>query len=232
MSSTLKSMEKKLKKNKDKDTSLPRILIAVPANRDMPPETVMSLLPLVEQVGSENIIFVTNGLLSQNRDSIVLTAVQRNYEYIMWIDDDMVIPKDAITKLLSHNKDICSGIYFGRGNYAPVMYNLWYEEDEDVYSFQGIRDYKQDSLIKVGAVGFGCVLTKVDTMKKIWGGIVRDTTGTCFNYIGGLGEDLSFGVRCLHLGVETWVDTSVKCGHVGKQKVTEEVWLAVKDLKK
>ena len=88
----------------------PKILIGVPANRDLPKQVVAYLLPLVVQVGIENIVFMTNAMINQCRDAIVKVAFERNYDYVFWVDDDMLIPSDAITKLLSHNKDICSGL--------------------------------------------------------------------------------------------------------------------------
>ena len=215
-------------KTKAKETEIPKILVGIPANRNIPKETVASLLPIVAQVGIENVVMMQNAMINQCRDAIVKVAIQRKADYIFWIDDDMVIPPDALTKLLAHNKDICSGLYFGRGNYKPLLFDLNMERNADNLiekaSFNQRLDYPQDELFKVGAVGFGCVLTRVsilEAMEKEWGG--------WFNFIGGYGEDLSFGIRCADMGIETWVDPSVKCGHIGQIIVNENHWNAVKD---
>lgn len=189
-------------------------------------------MPLAMQVGYENVLFMQNAMINQCRDAIVKTAIQRGYDYILWLDDDMVFPPDTLTKLLSHNKDICSGLYFGRGNYKPLMFDVKYDKEDDTYSLEQVLEYKQNDLMKVAGVGFGCCLTKVSVLKDIWNADIRGAKGTCFDFIGGLGEDLSFAIRCMELGIETWVDTSVKCGHIGKLTVTEDAWLATKDLKK
>lgn len=227
MSNALRKMERQ---RKEKD--LPKILIGMPSNRDLPKETVATLLPLVMQVGCENVLFMQNAMINQCRDAIVKQAIQRDYDYLLWLDDDMVFPADLITKLLAHNKDICSGLYFGRGNYKPLMFDVKYDKEDDTYSLEQVTEYKQNDLMKVAGVGFGCCLTKVSALKKIWGADIRGATGTCFDFIGGLGEDLSFAIRCMELGIETWVDTSVKCGHIGKFTVTEDAWIATKDIKK
>lgn len=217
-------------KNVPKRTeTLPRILIAVPSNRDFCKEFVSALLPLVAQVGYNNVIFVQNGMINQCRDSIVIHAFKNKYDYIMWLDDDMLFPRDIITRLLAHKKDIVSGLYYNRANYKPLIYELEHDESDDTFSFEQILEYPDDQLIKVGAIGFGCVLTKVETLVKVWNANIRETTGTCFDFIGGVGEDLSFGIRCKLLGIETWVDTSIKCGHMGKFTVTETAYLACKD---
>ena len=223
---------RKIQREKGREKDLPKILIGVPSNRDLPKETVACLFHLAEQVGYKNIVFMQNAMINQCRDSIVRTAFQKNYDFIFWMDDDMIVPPDAITKLLSHNKDICSGLYFGRGNYKPLIYDVSHDEADDTYSIQQLTEYQDNELKKVGAVGFGCCLTRVSALKRIWNGDIRGASGTCFDFIGGIGEDISFAIRCLHLGIETWVDTSVKCGHIGKFTVTEDAWKAVKDIQK
>lgn len=227
MSNTLR----KLQRNTDKTMKKPKIILGIPANRPIPKEVVASLLPLANRVGVENVIMMQNGMINQCRDGIVLEAINRKADYIFWMDDDMIIPPDAIDKLLAHNKDICSGLYFGRGNCKPLLYNIAVDRDENnlikSFSTTQILDYPQNSLIKVGAVGFGCVLTKVSVLR----GMLKEW-GTCFDFIQGKGEDFSFGLRCEDMGIETWVDTSVKCGHIGQITVTEKFWDQIKDSSK
>ena len=50
--------------------------------------------------------------------------------------------------------------------------------------------------------------------------------GTCFSPIGKVGEDLSFCMRAKELGYKMYLDTDVKCGHVGHVIVTEGVYHA------
>ena len=245
MSNTLKRMQKRKDKEKAKaktgtgqlvsatpapaPANLPKILIGVPSNRDLCKEFVASLMGLTRTVGIDNIVLMQNGMINQCRDSIVKWAVQKGYEYIFWMDDDMIIPPNAITQLLSHDLDIVSGLYFGRGNYLPLMFDI--QEDKEVeesfYSFQNHREYKDNDLMNVDAIGFGCVLTKVSALLKVWNDERDGIGGTCFDFIGGLGEDLSFALRCRQCGIETWVDTSIKCGHIGKITVTEDMYKAL-----
>ena len=230
MSNSIKRMSKKIKAGeREQEQSKPRILIGVPSNRDLSKEFIASLLGLLRTVGINNVVFMQNGMINQCRDSIVKYAVSKGYEYIFWMDDDMIIPPDAIEKLLAHDKDIVSGLYFGRGNYLPVMFSIeeTKEGEESYFGFDNVREYKDDDLMKVDAIGFGCVLTKVSALVKVWQD-ERDGIGkTCFDFIGGLGEDLSFGLRCRQCGIETWVDTSIKCGHMGKITVTEAMFKAL-----
>ena len=233
MRSKLRSMEKHAQAHGNKSKE-PKIMIGVPSNRDLNKEFVARLLPLAVQVGIENLFFMQNGMINQCRDSIVKIAFERNYDYIMWIDDDMLLPADAIQKLLAHDKDIVSGLYFGRKNYKPLLFDIDEEEidGEVYYGIKNHLEYPENSLMQIDAIGFGCVLTKVSALRRIWNDEREGIGKTCFDFIGELGEDLSFGIRCRQCGLETWVDTSIKCGHLSNCTVTEQMWLAVKDLNK
>lgn len=242
---TMKRMQERKEKNAGKMPKMPKmpkILIGVPSNRDLCKEFIASLLGLLRTVGIDNVVFMQNGMINQCRDSIVKYAVSKGYEYIFWIDDDMIVPPNTIEKLLAHDKDIVAGLYFGRGNYLPVMYDLKREirpEAEEPYTFSDYTyefknhiEYTDDDLMQVGAVGFGCVLTKVSALVKVWKDERDGIGGTCFDFIGSLGEDLSFGIRCLECGIDTWVDTSIKCGHMGKITVTEDMFKSLALAKK
>ena len=38
--------------------------------------------------------------------------LQNDYDYLLSLEQDVVPPKDVIEKLVKHDKDICSGLYF------------------------------------------------------------------------------------------------------------------------
>ena len=49
---------------------------------------------------------------------------------------------------------------------------------------------------------------------------VHEKYGGCFFPVNGVGgEDLSFIRRAKECGVEVWCDSSVKCGHIGRQVI-------------
>ena len=60
-----------------------------------------------------------------------------------------------------------------------------------------------------------------DLLKK-----VGAAYGTGFCPISGFGEDLSFCLRAGELGETVWVDSALKCGHVGLTTYTEDTWRA------
>lgn len=231
MSNSIKRMSKRIEREHGE---IPKIMLGIPSNRDLKKEFVARIIPLAFKIGIENLYLMQNSMINQCRDAIVKVAFEKNYDYIMWLDDDMLVPPDTVERLLAHNKDICSGLYFGRKNYKPLLFDITeeLEDGETYYNLKNHTEYRQNDLMKIDGIGFGCVLTKVSALKKIWDCPEDGIGQTCFDFIGGLGEDLSFGIRCRKLGIETWVDTSIKCGHLSEFTVTEDAWLAIKGMEK
>ena len=46
------------------------------------------------------------------RLNCIKEAIKRDYDYIMWIDSDIFFKPTDFDRLLSHEKDIVSGLYF------------------------------------------------------------------------------------------------------------------------
>lgn len=231
MSNSVRRMQKRINEQGCGDKDLSKVMIAIPSNRDLKKEFVAQLLRLVQKVGINNFCMMQNAMINQCRDSLVQVAIRKGVEYIMWLDDDMIVPDDVIERLLAHNKDIVSGIYFGRKNFRPLLFDVTPEQEngDTVYSIQNHTEYPESGIFKVDGIGFGCVLTKVSVLKKIWDCPDEGIGRTCFDFIGGIGEDLSFAIRCQRLGIETWVDPTIKCGHLSEFTVTEAHWLAIKE---
>ncbi len=59
------------------------------------------------------------GEIAECRNGLAQTVIdaetdQREMSHIFWIDDDVVVPRGALVQLLSHDRDIASGVYFGK----------------------------------------------------------------------------------------------------------------------
>ena len=184
-----------------------KILIGMPTMGNMDIEAVKCLMQL-EFDGSVDI--VSESLVYDARDKIAMDALHAQVDYVMWLDSDIIYPADIIHKLMKHNKDMVTGLYYKRTPpYTPCIYKL--EEDR----LLPYIDYPEDSLFQVEAAGFGCTLMKAKVIKEI-----HEKFGGCFFPINGIGgEDLSFIRRAKEIGVDIWCDSSIQCGHVGRQIV-------------
>ena len=185
-----------------------KTLIAIPTSRDIEIQCAASIIGM-EREGRIGVFCPQSYSIDASRNLIVEHALEIGYDYIMWIDSDMILPKNTLTTLMSHDKDIVSGVYrhkllFGEN----VVAKRFVPDKKDRYEDLTIKEVvESDGLIEVDGVGFGCVLTKVDIfrhIKKPW-----------FWYSTAMGEDIYFCRKAQKAGYKVFLDTSILCDHIG-----------------
>ena len=186
-----------------------KILIAIPTSREIDIQCAASLIGM-KRKGKIGVFAPQSYAIDASRNLIVEHALEIGYDYILWVDSDMILPKNTLLRLLSNNKDIVSGVYSYKViNGENAVVKRYSKTDEDTYedvSLKEIRETKE--LMLVDGIGFGCVLTKVNIFNKIeqpW-----------FRYDKDLGEDIFFCRKAQETGIEIFVDPTVKAGHVGQ----------------
>lgn len=133
--------------------------------------------------------------LPLNREVIAETAIERGCTHLLFIDNDMVFPNDALPTLLRHNKDIIG-----------ANYNMRRLPLQSTVKGQG------EGLQKVEAVATGFMLIKTDVFTKIpkpWFHVGQLAGG------GIEGHDYRFCRLAQEAGYEVWCDFSVPMKHVG-----------------
>lgn len=181
-----------------------KVLVAVPCGHDIPLDTFSSFMGL-EFDGALRVL--SGSLIDDSRQRIGIDAIKDGYDYVMWIDSDMVFGADYVNKLIALNKDVVTGICTKRtAPFTPAIYTKGEE------GFRPIVDVPVNEVIEVDACGFAFCLTKVSALKK-----VQEEFGTMFARAYPLGEDLSFCSRwkALDKNNKIYCDTSVVVGHVG-----------------
>ena len=103
-----------------------KILIGYPCKDDTPADFNDSLANMVihaTKAGHDIKVIHEHGGLYDARDRICAKAVAGRYDYMMQLDTDQVFPADGLEKLLSMNKDICTGVYVGKEpEHRPVLF--------------------------------------------------------------------------------------------------------------
>lgn len=203
-----------------------QIMIAVPCMDTMPVKFVESLM-YMDKSNCTSVCFKPNSLIYDSRNLLSLTAMENNFDYVMWLDSDMVVPINTIPMLLSDaqekNAPMVTGLYVKRDiPSGPVIFSeVQPPEVENDHMVKRIRNfdiYPRDSLFQVAGCGFGCVLTSVQLLREVF-----DKYGPAFAPFTWAGEDVSFCYRVKQLGHDIWCDSRVKCGHVGSFVYTENI---------
>lgn len=147
------------------------------------------------------------------------------FTHIFFIDSDVIVPAHTIINLLQANKDIVSGWYLSRkGTGLPVVmkregdFNGWMNKE----NFNTYRAYKslefnsldpepKTDLLKVSAIGAGCLLIKREVFKKLTPPYFHESHTKFHDF----GEDLWFCENAKKAGFGIYVDRRILCGHVG-----------------
>ena len=161
------------------------------------------------------------------RNQIVDIAQKQGCKYLMFLDTDMTFPPDTILRLMKHQKDIVSGLYFER--YAPHRPVIRQDYDDGKEKGYALADYTQGDLIEVAATGGGCLLINMevfDRLEKPYFDYRLEKTekdlGIKETFYS---EDLVFCEKARRAGYKIWCDTTIRCGHlINDVEIGEQHW--------
>ena len=187
-----------------------KVLIAVPCMDQVPAQFAQSLASL-DKVGECGIAFQISSLIYTARNKLAMIAIEKECDYVLWLDSDMVFPRDTLKRMLENKDkgDIITGMYFRRVEpYHPCLFSKLDINDEG----GATEDQKEipNGFFEVEGCGFGCVLTPVNVFID-----VLTKFGDMFSPISSVGEDLSFCWRARQCGYKIVCDPSIPLGHVG-----------------
>lgn len=203
-----------------------KILIAVPTFENIYPDTFKSIYDLDVSGHKADFEFVRGYDCATARNKIASIAVDRGYDFVLMVDNDVVLPVDALQNLLEDSKDVCLGfyahrdtdnIYRGRTCVCKLLTNDGvryknYPLDSE-YTAVELKMLKEkgEYKIRIHGGGMGCALIKTDVFRKI-----KYPWYDWMNYKDGkmLSEDLYFCENCRKASIQIYTDTRVKCGHM------------------
>ena len=140
------------------------------------------------------------------RNAAVRTALEHEFDYVMFVDDDVLLPFNAYSLLKADDKDIIAGWTVIRGYPFPNMF-FKKTDDGNICHYNDVP-IEQKELIEVEAVGCSCVLIKCSVFLKVPPPYF--VTGT-YNT-----EDVYFCLKAKqHIpGLKIFVDPQVKTPHL------------------
>jgi len=207
-----------------------RILIGTPHGRDFTPEYVICLAALLKRPveGCKFDFYPVEGLyIHHNRNQIAKLAVERDYDYLLFIDSDMFFLADDIIKLLEIDAPVVGGVYPRRGYpYHPTAWN--FSEASGLGHFD--CEIPRDKPFECDGVPTGFLLLRNDVLKEVYLHYVnpfafgREAEGEDIEF----GEDVWFMKRLNTLGYRAIARADLTIQHlchemVGMNKVWELV---------
>ena len=205
-----------------------RILMAVPTFETIYPDTYKSMWEL-DKAGNEVLFDSVRGYdVATARNRIAQRALDLETDYVLMVDNDVVLPKDALRLLLEDDVDVCLGYYAHRD---PVnLYSgrmcvcrLKDKDGKEYYHYPIESQYTASELqamadagetkIEIHGGGMGCALIRTEVFRK--------TEYPWYDWVnygdanrGMLSEDLYFCSLCRASGVKIHADVRVGCGHL------------------
>jgi len=136
-------------------------------------------------------------------------ALDNDYDYLLCLDQDVIPYSDIIIQLMSHNKDVVSGLYFsycisnGIKTLTPM---LWKDEGDNSIVYVNENEAFLRPFFEIIACGLGCVLISREVLQFV--------KFRC--------EDSPINILfCLDVhnkGYGIYADTSVRCVHMLEDK--------------
>lgn len=198
----------------------PKVLVAVPCMATIPYETVVALMNIKSDRAELHLEFISGSLVYDSRNEFCSMAVKGNYDYIMFIDSDMVFPGNIIDRLMALDADIATAVCYGKVEphnpqvYTEMKPTTWYRKKTISQ-----RPASMDGVFKIKACGMACCLVSVGLVKEMFRRNINP-----FEPFGHLGEDFAFCVRAHKLGAVMLADGSINIGHIGREIFTKEHW--------
>lgn len=165
--------------------------------------------------------------VAKYKNKMIQYAVDHNYDYLFFVDSDLILHPGLIEHLKLAKKDIVSEIFWSKWHYnTPFEPNVWMFDEYDLIPRkleenlnetemeQRKKDFiaklKMPGLYKVGGLGACTLLSRRALLK-----------GVNFSPIMNLtihGEDRFFCIRAEVLGLSLYVDTNYPAYHIYRER--------------
>lgn len=103
--------------------------------------------------------------IDRMRNQTAELALAHNFDYVCFVDDDVLVPITGLQSLLAADKDIVAGWTIIRGYPFDNMFFKWDEKGTGLNRWNDPP--KETGLLEVGAVGFSFVLIKTSVLRQV-----------------------------------------------------------------
>jgi len=190
-----------------------RILIAIPTNRNIEAQTFKSIYDLIIPEGYDvTFQYFWGYQVDQVRNLIAHWVVNGGFDYLFAVDSDISFETDTLARLLSHDKDIVTGIYIQRIPGTHVI-EVMRKNAHGGVSHVDWNTIKGRGLVPIDGCGFGCALIKGEVFRAI--PYPHFLYHSAIDHANTVSEDVHFCNQARDRGFTLWADTNVICDHIG-----------------
>lgn len=184
---------------------------------------------MLDGIGS-HAIAVSNGVyLTAAMQKLLDAANEANdWERLLIIEQDMILPRDALTKHAAYTEPIVGSMYFRHEPpHHPIIASLDRQGELQIpFPLDVERMLKSPRLYPMSAVGMGCTSIRRDVLeswpkdKPIWE-LGKTSDGTVVT-----SHDYYFCLEAGKHGFKTYVDSSLICRHLTEDATSPMHYMA------
>lgn len=201
-------------------TDIPCILIAEPIYEGMKPAVYFNRISFWGCTadgrktklpdGKHTVNFVVKPMVMGPRKAIriaraeaIVAALDNRCSHLLFIDDDVLVPQDILSRMLMVDADIVGGL-MNRDDGTPLVFKAMPDGGEVPW-----LDHPKDAAFECAAVAAGCMLIKTKVLRAM------ATEGWVFNYDeSSRSMDVRFCRNAGALGFEVWCLPNPPCEQV------------------
>jgi hypothetical protein len=160
---------------------------------------------------------VTGSYVPAQRELIMQDALEGGFDYLFFVDDDIVLPPTALEMLVETAQSdpttaVVGGLYYSRDSARPIAVANW---DSGDTSTAHVPAFTSTSTDRVDGIGFGCALLRTAAARALTAPYfpahvyVERTVRRALL----CDEDYLYCERVRHAGHTVRLDARVRCAH-------------------
>ena len=191
-----------------------RLLIIVPCYESIEPATFKSIYGLQRIDGWDYLLDIIEGYGVQHARTLAAAeAIEGEYDKLLFVDSDVILPPDAIPRLLAVDAAIATGWHMKKRSFDGAT--ELYDYDAENMRFVNINAAGLDGGIRdIGGCGMGCCMIDIPAIAPVY-------QRSWFEYViypngDRLSEDNNFCLHAAQAGLSIKADTGLRAGHICK----------------
>jgi len=183
------------------------IFIAI-CGTSMSLQAVKALVGATQELMSKEFTFKMNCFycygLERARNIAVKNFLLTKYDYLFFLDTDIILTKSTIINLIADDKEVIGGVYIHKFPNQPCA--LSYDGKWKLRKYMDLLRSSKDGLVEVDGTGAGCLLIHKSVFEKVKYPYFKFTDE-------GGSEDLYFCEKVKKKGIKIFMDIRVNVIH-------------------